>query len=103
MLCNYESWSDAETWFAEFVRRGVDTLENDTQFIATKNGPIFVRGFGDKYSGRFEFSGYPEACRGLPRFSITHHPAGAFENGVTGLVIAAHTHFGQLRLPFVGA
>jgi predicted MPP superfamily phosphohydrolase len=103
VLGNYESWSEAETWLTEFARLGVDALENETRFIATENGPICVRGFGDKYTDRFKFSGYPEACRSLPKLSITHDPAGAFEDGVTGLVIAAHTHCGQVRLPLVGA
>ena len=103
VLGNYESWSDADIWLTEFARLGVDALENETRFIATKNGPICVRGFGDKYTDRFEFSDYPEACRSLPKLSITHDPAGAFEEGVTGLVIAAHTHCGQVSLPFVGS
>ena len=102
VLGNYESWSEAEIWLTEFARLGVDALENETRFIATENGPICVRGFGDKYTDRFKFSGYPEACRSLPKLSITHDPAGAFEEGVTGLVIAAHTHCGQVSLPFVG-
>ena len=102
VLGNYESWSDADTWLTEFSRLGVDALENETRFIATANGLICIRGFGDEYTGRFEFSDYPEACRSLPKLSITHDPAGAFEDGVTGLVIAAHTHCGQISLPFVG-
>ena len=102
VLGNYESWSDADTWLTEFARLGVDALENETRFIATENGLICIRGFGDKYTDRFKFSDYPEACRSLPKLSITHDPAGAFEEGVTGLVIAAHTHCGQVSLPFVG-
>lgn len=102
VLGNYESWSDADSWLTEFARLGVDALENETRFIAAEKGPICVRGFGDKYTGRYEFSDYPEACRSLPKLSITHDPAGAFEDGVTGLVIAAHTHCGQISLPFVG-
>ena len=102
VLGNYESWSDAETWLAEFARLGVDALENETRFIATENGLICIRSFGDKYTDRFEFSDYPEACASLPKLSITHDPVGAFEEGVTGLVIAAHTHCGQVSLPLVG-
>jgi predicted MPP superfamily phosphohydrolase len=102
VLGNYESWSDADTWLTEFARLRVEALENETRFIDTENGPICVRGFGDRYTDRFEFSGYPEACGSLPKLSITHDPVGAFEDGVTGLVIAAHTHCGQVSLAFVG-
>jgi predicted MPP superfamily phosphohydrolase len=55
VLGNYESWSEAETWLTEFARLGVDALENETRFIATENGLMCIRGFGDKYTGRFEF------------------------------------------------
>jgi predicted MPP superfamily phosphohydrolase len=109
VLGNYESWSDEatlfpkfNTWLTEFSRLGVDALENETRMIATDNGPICVRGFGDKYTNRFEYIDYPEKCRNLPKVSITHDPAGAFEEGVKGVVIAGHTHCGQVSFPFLG-
>ena len=109
VLGNYESWSDEATlfpkrtsWLAEFARLGVDALENETRIIATDNGSICVRGFGDKYTNRFEYIDYPEKCRNLPKVSIMHDPAGAFEVGVKGFVIAGHTHCGQVSFPFIG-
>ena len=51
---------------------------------------------------RFECIGYPAKCQKLPKITITHDPAGAFDSRVNGLVIAGHTHCGQISLPFIG-
>ena len=102
VLGNYESWSDVDTWLNEFKRVGVDVMENETQIITTSKGPVCVRGFGDKFTERYSYVDYPEECQSLLKLSITHDPAGAFNEQVTGLVIAGHTHCGQVSLPFVG-
>ena len=102
VLGNYESWSDADKWLNEFDRLGVDAMENETRVIETSKGPVCVRGFGDKFTDRYKYADYPQECWSLPKLSITHDPAGAFENRVMGLVIAGHTHCGQVSLPFIG-
>ena len=38
----------------------------------------------------------------MPKLTITHDPAGAFDRRVKGLVIAGHSHCGQVSLPFIG-
>jgi predicted MPP superfamily phosphohydrolase len=103
VLGNYESWSSADKWFAEFDRLDVDAIENETRVINTREGPVCIRGFGDKYTKRYGYVDYSEECHNLPKFSITHDPAGAFDSRVKGLVIAGHTHCGQVSLPFFGA
>ena len=102
VLGNYESWSNPEKWLNEFKRLGVDVMENETQIINTSKGPVCVRGLGDKFTERYSYVDYPEKCQSLPKLSITHDPAGAFDGQVTGLVIAGHTHCGQVSLPFFG-
>ena len=102
VLGNYESWSNPDKWLNEFKRLGVDVMENETQIINTSKGPVCVRGLGDKFTERYSYVDYPEKCQSLPKLSITHDPAGAFDGQVTGLVIAGHTHCGQVSLPFFG-
>ena len=46
---------------------------------------------------------FPNSCNKKIKLSLTHDPAGAFDNRVKGLVLAAHTHCGQVRIPFYGA
>lgn len=102
VLGNYESWSNADKWMAEFERLGVDVMENEVMVLGTATGPVCVRGLGDKFTSRFGYVDYPVECKSIPKLTITHDPAGAFDRRVKGLVIAGHTHCGQVSLPFIG-
>ena len=102
VLGNYETWSNADAWMSEFARLRVRALENEVVVMDTVKGSICIRGLGDKYTDRFEYVDYPSKCDELPKITITHDPAGAFAPRVRGLVIAGHTHCGQVRFPFVG-
>jgi predicted MPP superfamily phosphohydrolase len=102
VLGNYESWSNAEDWLSEFERLGVDAMENEVTVLKTKKGPVCVRGLGDKFTSRFGYVDYPATCNSKPKLTITHDPAGAFDRRVQGLVIAGHTHCGQVSLPIIG-
>ena len=102
VLGNYESWSDAEEWIREFNELGVDIMENETSMFQTVKGDVCIRGLGDKYTDRYSYVNYPEECENIPKFTITHDPAGAFDARVKGLVVAGHTHCGQISLPFIG-
>ncbi|WP_100258769.1 metallophosphoesterase [Reinekea sp.] len=102
VLGNYESWSDPERWLYEFNRLDVDVMENQTRLVRTANGPVCIRGLGDKFTNRYKYVDYPAECQGLPQLTITHDPAGAFDKHMTGLVLAGHTHCGQVSLPLVG-
>ena len=77
-------------------------MENKVTVLKTSKGPVCVRGLGDQYTDRFAYVDYPEECKSLPKLTITHDPAGAFDHRVKGLVIAGHTHCGQVSLPFIG-
>ena len=102
VLGNYESWSDAEKWIREFNRLSVAIMENRTSLIQTVKGNVCIRGLGDKYTNRYDYVDFPEECENIPKFTITHDPAGAFDARVKGLVIAGHTHCGQISLPYFG-
>ncbi|WP_445811163.1 metallophosphoesterase [Yoonia sp.] len=102
VLGNYESWSNADDWLTEFERFSVDALENEVTIFETAKGPICVRGLGDYFTGRFVYVDYPEACKNIAKLTITHDPAGAFDRRMKGLVIAGHTHCGQINLPYIG-
>ena len=101
ILGNYESWSR--------LKLGLMHLKQKMQlFWKMKLGKsrlmikLFVLGLGDYYTDRFEYIDYPKDCVKSGKITITHDPAGAFHNNVQGLVLAAHTHCGQIRLPFIG-
>ena len=102
-LGNYESWSNPEEWYKSFAHAGLNVMENETDLIETSQGLVCIRGFGDDYTGRYRYIDFPSLCENLPRLSITHDPAAAFYEDVSGLVIAGHTHCGQISFPFIGA
>jgi len=102
VLGNYESWSNPEEWYKSFSHAGLNVMENETELIETSKGLVCIRGFGDNYTGRYRYTDFPETCNDIPKISITHDPAAAFYADVKGLVIAGHTHCGQVSLPFFG-
>lgn len=102
VLGNHETWTGIEGWLADFKRLGVDVMENETRRLPTRVGDVCVRGLGDSYTDRFAYVDFPDDCDSRPKITITHDPAGAFDDRVSGLVIAAHTHCGQHSLPLVG-
>ena len=102
VLGNYEALSNADLWYAEMNRHGLNTIENEVRTIATRVGPVCIRGLGDYYSGRYKYVEYPKACDDKLRLSITHDPSGAFDNRMRGVTLAGHTHCGQVRFPVVG-
>ena len=102
VLGNHETLTNADQWLERFERLGVDVLENQAAILETAKGPICIRGLGDVYTDRFSYIDYPDGCERMPKVTVTHDPAGAFDERVTGLVISGHTHCGQIRLPVIG-
>lgn len=102
VLGNYETYSWHHRWIREAAYQGVNVLDNEVQVIPTRKGPVCVRGLSDFWTKQFEYKSYPADCDGLRKLTITHDPAGAFVPEVRGLVIAGHTHCGQISLPLIG-
>jgi predicted MPP superfamily phosphohydrolase len=102
VLGNYETYSWHHRWIREAAYQGVNVLDNEVQVIPTRKGPVCVRGLSDFWTKQFEYKPYPSECDGLRKLTITHDPAGAFVPEIRGLVIAGHTHCGQVSLPLIG-
>ena len=101
VLGNHEDWTALPRWRAALQSAGIAVLENEVLVLPSLG--LCIRGLGDYYSGRYRFTDLPAECGDLAALTLTHDPAAAFQPGIKGLVLAGHTHCGQVRLPFIGA
>ncbi len=102
VLGNHDHWRDAGEVRRELAAAGVKLLDND----AIRVGPLVVGGVDDAMTGHADMPHTVTAMRrigGLP-ILLSHSPD-AFPDmpPEIGLMIAGHTHCGQVHLPFVGA
>jgi predicted MPP superfamily phosphohydrolase len=87
---------------AGLERAGVTVLDNQ----AVRRGPLAVAGVGDAFSGHDDIAHTVAAVRGMAgaRLVVTHSPDVSPELPPGfGLVLAGHTHCGQVNLPVIGA
>jgi hypothetical protein len=100
VLGNHDNWSNRETWIEELQRSPIKLIEN-TAFSYSDN--ICLRGLGDYTSGHYKNIRWPGECDRSIKITLTHDPYGGFVSNSEGIVLAGHTHCGQIRLPLVGA
>ena len=100
VLGNHDHWSGAESWTEYLSEAGVTVLENETVVLDAIG--TCIRGFGDAFTDHFEYVDFPTACADRLKITLTHDPAGAFNPKVEGLVLAGHTHCGQISIPLLG-
>lgn len=85
---------------------GLTYLQNELTVVRDKNGrPLFeVFGFDDLWSKEFVQPTLPPKTN-LPRFALAHNPDAVYmvDKTTADMVVSAHTHGGQIRLPFIGA
>lgn len=102
VLGNHDHWRNAAVARAELARTGAVVLNN----AAARIGPLTIGGIDDDFSHHADVPATVAAMRqlGAPYVAIGHSPD-PFPDlppDVT-LMLAGHTHCGQLRLPLLGA
>jgi uncharacterized protein len=103
VLGNHDWWHDGPAIAAALRKKGITVLENDA--VPLKGTPLWVVGVGDDYTGH---SQPKQAAARLPAGAqalvLMHDPASLLEMpAIRGLVVAGHTHGGQVSVPFYGA
>lgn len=102
VLGNHDHWHDAGKVRAALERRGIRVLDNAAR---PADAGLWVVGIGDHSTGHSQ----PARAQalvpaGAHRLVLMHDPATLLQGPLAGdLVVAAHTHGGQVRLPWVGA
>ena len=100
---NHDHWFDWPGLAAELARYPqITVLENS----AAQMGPLAIAGVDDDYTGRADMDAARDAMLPLsgPRIWLTHSPD-IFPSVPVGadLVLAGHTHCGQIAYPWGGA
>lgn len=97
--------ADHERLEAGLRGQGWVALHNRTEVIAAEVGSIRVAGVDDPYLGRQRTGHIGRAKDDVFAIGLTHSPDVTSEWALAGfdLVLAGHTHGGQLRLPYFGA
>jgi predicted MPP superfamily phosphohydrolase len=102
VLGNHDHWTSAQAIRSALTAARITVLENE----AVQRGPLAIVGIDDAFSGHDRADQALAAARSLrgPLVVLTHSPdlAPKLPAGVP-LVLAGHTHCGQIVLPWVGA
>jgi predicted MPP superfamily phosphohydrolase len=102
VLGNHDHWRDASEARRALAAAGVHVLDNE----AVEAGPLALGGIDDAFTGHEDPTAAIRAMRGLrgAKVLLSHSPD-PFPDlpGDIGLMLAGHTHCGQIRLPLIGA
>ncbi|WP_374405245.1 metallophosphoesterase [Pelagerythrobacter sp.] len=99
---NHDHWFDMPGLAAELDRHGIALLANE----AMQAGPLAIGGLDDDYTGRADIAATLAALGRLrgARIVLSHSPDPFPEMpGSIPLMLAGHTHCGQIAYPWGGA
>lgn len=96
ILGNHDNWTGAAAVKDELRRAGITVLENQ----AIVRGPLAIGGLGDQFSKHADLAATIAALQPLPggRIFVTHSPDIAPLLPEGSVLLAGHTHCGQVQL-----
>jgi predicted MPP superfamily phosphohydrolase len=104
VLGNHDWWYDGEKVQHAFEQVGIRVLENDVTEIKWRDGSFWLVGLADYWSLRFRIKEtLNKVPPGATMVAITHNPdIFARVPATVQLLLAAHTHGGQVNFPLIG-
>ena len=100
-LGNHDHWAGTAQVTAALKQHGVTVLEN----AAVRRGPLTILSVGDAFTGHDDVAAALRSAQGLggARVVVTHGPDLVHKlPPELGLLLAGHTHCGQIVLPGMG-
>jgi len=103
LLGNHDYLDKPQEIRVALTAHGYEDLTNRTIRIRCQNRELEVRGVDDNWFGRPEK--FMRSSRGIPHLTVAHEPDILLDlaEGDTDLLLAGHTHSGQVRLPYIGS
>jgi predicted MPP superfamily phosphohydrolase len=101
VLGNHDHWRDSAAAHRALARAGIKVLDNG----ALQIGPVAVGGLDDAFTGRDDLPATLAALGRLdgPKLILSHSPDPFADlKGPPLLMLAGHTHCGQVALPLIG-
>jgi|ERR1044072_5807068 predicted MPP superfamily phosphohydrolase len=104
ILGNHDWWYNGEKVQKAFEDAGIRVLENDVTEIKWRDKSFWMVGFSDYWSLRFRIKEtLDKVPPGAAMIAISHNPdIFARVPDTVQLLLAAHTHGGQVNLPLIG-
>jgi uncharacterized protein len=105
VLGNHDAWLDSQRVQMAFERAGIEVLEDRGVPITKNQCQFWLLGLSDHTEGKRRYDqAFSAVPMGMPTLAFTHNPD-VFPDILKArfsLLIAGHTHGGQVALPLIG-
>jgi len=104
VLGNHDSWFDGNRVMQAFEASGISVLNNEVKELRHDNRSVWLIGLADAWTNKHDIAGtLKQVPPNASIIMLTHHPdiLNQIPNNVQ-LILAAHTHGGQVNLPLLG-
>ncbi|MBV8169685.1 MAG: metallophosphoesterase [Alphaproteobacteria bacterium] len=104
VLGNHDWWDDGANIRRAFERAGIPVLDNEAVRREVDGQPVWIAGLADAMTRRPSWERALAGTGSDPVIAITHNPVPYHTMpDRPAILIAGHTHGGQVRLPFIGS